>query len=95
MLQIKKASRIDIPAQAYPEFGQSVTTFGNTVSLVASGSLDDETVQAIMVALDQNQNVLKNVHPAMENFSFDNIDALEIGISMHPGAAAYLSQRGK
>lgn len=88
-------SRIVIPPKVYPEFDQPVTTFGNTVSLVASGSLDDETVQAIMAALDQHQNILKNVHPTMGTFGLDKIDALDIGISLHPGAAAYLSQRGK
>lgn len=86
-------SKMIIPPKIYPELDQPVTTFGKTVSLVASGSLDDETVQTIMAVMDAQQSILKNSHPAMGNWKAEKTELSDIGLSYHPGAAAYLSLR--
>ena len=82
-------SLVQIPATAYPTVGRSVSTLGTPVALVASGSLDDETVRAIMTVLGQNQQMLQHAHPAMESFTVSRTMP-DVGIAMHPGAAAYL-----
>lgn len=85
-------SAVHISEQAYQNLGRPVSTFGVTVALAASGSLDDETVQEIMAVLDQQQQALQHAHPAMDSFSVDK-PAPEVGVPLHPGAAAFLSQR--
>lgn len=84
-------SQIQIPAGAYPDLNRSVSTFGVTVALVASGSLDDQTVQAIMAVLDEQHQALQHAHPAMGAFTVGKT-VPDVGIPMHPGAAAHMSQ---
>ena len=84
-------SLVRIPAAVYPSVGRVVSTLGTPVVLVASGSLDDETVQAIMTVLDQKQTILQHAHPAMESFTVSNAMP-DVGIDLHPGAAAYLGK---
>jgi hypothetical protein len=77
-------SLVRIPDTAYPTVGRALTTLGTPVALAASGSLDDETVQAIMSALDQSQQALQHAHPAMESFAPTNTMP-DVGIALHPG----------
>lgn len=82
-----------LPAQTYPSLKKPVSTFGTTILLVASGSLDDETTLAIMAALEQYQDKIKSIHPALGQFSLKRSDGPDIGIALHPGAAAYFSSQ--
>ncbi|MBC2711667.1 MAG: TAXI family TRAP transporter solute-binding subunit [Desulfosarcina sp.] len=50
---------------------------------------------AIMAALEKNQAKLKSIHPALGEFSVKRANGPDIGISLHPGADAYLSAQGK
>jgi TRAP transporter TAXI family solute receptor len=86
---------ISVPAATYPGLEKAVVSFGTTILLVASGSLDEETVQAVMAALEKNQARLKNSHPALGEFSMERTGDPDIGISEHPGAAAYFSAQSK
>lgn len=83
-------SLVRIPAAAYPTVGRDVSTLGTPVALVASGSLDDETVRSIMTALDQSQK-LRMTHPVMESFTLRDTMP-DVGIALHPAARAYLGQ---
>jgi TRAP transporter TAXI family solute receptor len=83
---------ITVPSDTYPVLGRAITTFGISVTLVASGSLDDETVKTIMAVLDAQQKSLRLAHPAMDGFDPAK-EIAEIGIPLHPGAAAYLGRR--
>ena len=88
-------SPLMIPAAAYPGLEKPVASFGTTILLVASGSLDDETSMAIMAALEKHQASLKSIHPALAHFSVKPADDPDIGLSLHPGAAAYFASQGK
>jgi hypothetical protein len=84
-------SQIDIPAGIYPSLQKPVSTFGTTVSLIASGSLDEETAYKIMEALDKNQQNLRSTHSALNAFAVGPAPDRTTGIHVHPGAATYLS----
>jgi len=87
-------SQIDIPAGIYPSLQKPVATFGTTVSLIASASLDDEIVYKIMEALDKNQQNLRSTHSALNAFTVGPAPDRTTGIQIHPGAAMYLSTHG-
>ena len=82
---------IDLPAGIYPAIQKPVATFGTTVFLIASGSLDEASVYQIMEALDRNQQNLKSAHPALNGFTVGPASSPASGVQLHPGAAAYLS----
>jgi TRAP transporter TAXI family solute receptor len=84
-------SLVHVPAAAYPAVGHSVATLGTPVALVASGSLDDGTVKEIMTVLSRYGKTLHNAHPAMATFAVNGM-LPDVGIALHPGAAAYLGQ---
>ena len=84
-------SPLEIPTEAYPDLNRPVSTFGVTVALVASGSLDDQTVQEIMAVLDKQHQALQHAQPAMGAFTVGKT-VPDVGVPLHPGAAAHLSQ---
>jgi TRAP transporter TAXI family solute receptor len=86
-------SRIDIPAGVYPSIQMPIATFGTTVFLIASGSLDEETAYKIMQALDKNQQNLKNAHTALRDFTVGPAPKRTTEIELHPGAAKYFSEK--
>ena len=88
-------SPVNISAATYSGFEKPVASFGTTILLVASGSLDDETTIAILAALEKHQANLKSIHPALAQFSVKPANDPDIGLSLHPGAAAYFSAQGK
>jgi TRAP transporter TAXI family solute receptor len=85
-------SMVSIADATYPTLGRSVSTLGFPVVLVASGSLDDETVRTILSLLDSYQKPLQQAHPAMGGFD-PGKPMPDLGIPLHPGAAAFLEQR--
>jgi TRAP-type uncharacterized transport system substrate-binding protein len=87
--------RIRIPAQIYPTLATPVETFGTAVSLIGSGSLDEQTVVEILDALDKHRQAIQNVHPALGSFNVKDAQQADIGIVRHPGVAAYLSAQEK
>ena len=87
-------SPIVIPAATYPGLEKPVASFGTTILLVASGSLDEDTILALMTILATHQTSLQSKHPALGQFSVKPSDAPDIGIALHPGAAAYFASQG-
>jgi TRAP-type uncharacterized transport system substrate-binding protein len=84
-------SMIEIPAGIYPALQKSISTFGTTVFLIASDSLDEQTVFKIMEVLDNNQQYLRNAHIALSDFSVKAESKRTVGVQKHAGAATYLS----
>ena len=82
---------VRIPAATYPAAEQALATLGTPIALVASGSLDEETVGAIMTVLDQFHPTVQHAHPALADFTVTGTMP-DIGIALHPGAAAFLGQ---
>lgn len=87
-------SQIDIPAGIYPSIQKPVSTFGTTVSMIASASLDEQTAYKIMEALDKNQQNISSAHAALSGFTVGPAPDRTTGIQVHPGAATYLSTHG-
>ena len=87
-------SPIIIPAATYPGLEKPVASFGTTILLVASGSLDDDTALVLMTILAKHQASLQSIHPALGQFAVKASDAPDIGIALHPGAAAYFASQG-
>jgi len=85
--------QIDIAPNTYAATPQAVQTFGTTMKLVTSDSLDDETVFQIISALDQGQRSLKSAHPALDLRMPDPAAQPAGAIQMHPGAAKYLNEQ--
>ncbi len=88
-------SVISMPPATYPGLEKPVGSFGTTIMLVASGSLDDETTVAILAALEKHQASLQSIHPALAQFYVKAADDPDIGLPLHPGAADYFSSQGK
>jgi len=88
-------SKLRIPSSTYPDMENPVATFGTTMILVASLNLDDATIGTVMTALEKNQAHLQRLHPALTGFSMKRPEAKGLGISLHPGADAYLSAQGR
>jgi TRAP transporter TAXI family solute receptor len=85
-------SEIDIQAGIYPSFQKAISTFGTTVFLIASDSLDEETAYKIMDALGKNQQNLRSTHTALNAFTVGPDRKRTVGIELHPGAAKYFSE---
>lgn len=83
---------VRIEATVYPEFARPIATFGTDVWLVASGSLDDRTVLAIMTVLDAHRRELQQVHPTMGAFRADPAASTGIALVPHPGVAGFRPQ---
>ncbi len=87
--------KITIPTGIYPSLSRDVNTFGTSVTLVASGDLDDESVFKIIEALDRNRKTLNRAHPALSGFSLETAKARDAVIQRHPGIAEYFSEQEK
>ena len=61
-------SPIVIPAATYPGLEKPVASFGTTILLVASGSLDDDTTLALMTILASIRPVCKACIPHWASF---------------------------
>jgi TRAP transporter TAXI family solute receptor len=83
---------IDIPAGTYPEQPRAVATFGTQALLVASTSLDDETVYRIVAALDTHRDRFQSAHPSLFERPAGP-SKTEIGIPVHAGAEKYFSEK--
>jgi TRAP transporter TAXI family solute receptor len=84
-----------IPRGTYPNQGEDVDTVAVKSLLVASASLPDELITAILDALFANIPDLIAAHPRAAEISFDRSFRLEDGMSipLHPAAEAYWRER--
>ncbi len=85
--------QINIAPETYSAYPRGVKTFGTTMKLVTSDSLDDETVYQIISALGQKQRSLKSAHPSLEARMPDTAEQKAGGIPLHPGAIKYVNEQ--
>ena len=64
-------SRQNLNKFTYPSLSEKLSTFGTTMTLIASADLDDEIVVSLVTALEQNKQLLQAVHPALSSFDID------------------------
>ncbi len=82
-----------IPAGTYPGQTEAVTTLGVRAVLVASDTLDAETVQAVTALLfEHNADILAAAGIDAPLTQAEAVAAVPVGF--HPGAAAYYAQQG-
>jgi TRAP transporter TAXI family solute receptor len=84
-------SKIIIPSGTYPSLESPVTTFGTRMMLVASDSLDEETVYQIIEVLDGHKQNLRQGHAVLAEFSVERLEESDTGIKLHPGAVRFFS----
>lgn len=64
-------SQQDIKKSTYPFLSDTLSTFGTTMTLISSADMDDETIQSLITALEQNKQSLQTMHPALSSFDID------------------------
>jgi TRAP transporter TAXI family solute receptor len=86
---------VTIPAHAYPGQESDTSTLGVRALLVASRSLDDETVQKILDAMFGSIPDLIAHHPRASEISITTASQFEGGLSidLHPGARRFYAER--
>jgi len=85
--------RTEIPANTYPAFPERATTFGTTMKLVTSDSLDAETVYNILDALYRGRKYLKSAHPTLGVVMESESEKSHTGIKLHPGAVKFFTEK--
>jgi uncharacterized protein len=83
--------KIDIAPNTYALHPERVTTFGTTIKLVTSDSLDDETGYQIIEALHRGRKYLKTAHPALGAWTPNAAEKTAVSIKLHSGAIKYYS----
>ncbi len=64
-------SKQDLKKSTYPSLSNKLSTFGTTMTLITSTDMDDETIQSLITALEQNKKSLQTMHPALSSFAID------------------------
>ncbi|MBT8354842.1 MAG: TAXI family TRAP transporter solute-binding subunit [Desulfofustis sp.] len=64
-------SRQEIGKATYPSLTGTLSTFGTTMTLVASADTDDETIRSLVTALEQNTQSLQTMHSSLAAFTVD------------------------
>ena len=83
--------KVIIPTGTYPSLESSVATFGTKMMLVASDTLDEDTVYQIIEVLDGRQQNLRQVHPVLSEFAAQRLEEGDTGIKLHTGAVKFFS----
>lgn len=81
-----------ISPNTYDLFPGGVATFGTTMKLVSSISLDDETVFSIIETLETNRKNFEAAHPALESWKEITHRRTGASIPLHDGAAKYFNK---
>jgi TRAP transporter TAXI family solute receptor len=80
-----------VPENIYPSISRDIKTIGAQGMLVASKSLDDETIYRILENVFRNQDRLKRAHPALS--LPQKLEAMrDAGVEFHPGAVKFFSE---
>ena len=61
----------EIAAATYPSQPQAISTFGTTMTLVASADSDDDTIRTLISALEQNVESLQTMHSSLADFEVE------------------------
>jgi TRAP transporter TAXI family solute receptor len=82
-----------IPADAYQQVLEDVSTVGTANGVVANANVPDEVIYQVIKATFENLDVLRRAHPTLENFRLEN--AAHGGlIPYHEGAIRYYREQG-
>ena len=84
----------EVPGGLYAGNPEPVTTFGVKATLVASSTLDAETVYQVVKAVFDNFDRFKKLHPAFENLTEEQMIKDGLSAPLHPGAEKYYKERG-
>ena len=86
--------KTEIAADTYPSFPVGITTFGTKMKLIASDSLDEETVYNLLDALYRGRKYLKSAHPALGALAERSWEKPNAGLELHSGAVKFFSKQG-
>ena len=86
--------RATIPAYTYVGQAKRVSTFGVTVTVVASGDLSDDLAEALTKAVFDNLEMLRRVHPALGQIDRNGMIDQGRSAPIHPGAEKYFRRTG-
>lgn len=64
-------SRQEIRKATYPSLSATLSTFGTTMTLVASADSDDDTIRSLITALEQNSRSLQTMHSSLADFGVE------------------------
>jgi len=64
-------SRQDIKKSTYPSQANTLSTFGTTMTLIASADMDEKTIRSLIAALEQSKQSIRTMHPALASFDID------------------------
>lgn len=78
---------LSLGRSSFPE--QEIQTFGTKAMLASSSDLDQETVVTILTAIEEQQGVLGQTHPALSNFQLERLEARDWDIPFHNGAERF------
>ena len=61
----------EIAEATYPSQTQAISTFGTTMTLIASADSNDDTIRALISALEQNVQSLQTMHSSLADFGVE------------------------
>jgi hypothetical protein len=87
-------SAMTIPGGLYAGNPRDVRTFGVTATMVASATLDADTVYRITKAVFDNLDSLRRAHPAFRHLVPERMISDGLTAPLHEGALRYYKERG-
>jgi TRAP transporter TAXI family solute receptor len=87
-------THVQVPGGLYPGNPEPVSTFGVKATLVASSTLDPETVYQVVKAVFDQLDRLPEMHPAFANLEPQKMIQEGLSAPLHEGARRYYIERG-
>jgi hypothetical protein len=84
----------EVPGGLYAGNPADVTTFGVKATLVASSTLDADTVYQIVKAIFEKLQQFRDMHPAFANLDPKKMIGEGLSAPLHEGARRYYQERG-
>jgi TRAP transporter TAXI family solute receptor len=84
----------EVPGGLYAGNPEPVTTFGVKATLVASSTLDAETVYQVVKAVFEQFDRFRELHPAFANLDPAKMVGEGLSAPLHEGARRYYIERG-
>ncbi len=83
-----------IPAGMYSGTDADVETFGVGATFVSSSKADPDTIYQVVVAVFDNFDRFKKLHPAFANLKEENMIKNNLSAPLHDGAVKYYKEKG-
>ena len=87
-------AHVQVPGGLYPGNPDPVSTFGVKATVVASNTLDADTVHQIVKAVFENLERLREMHPAFADLEPAKMVSEGLSAPLHEGARRYYIERG-